>query len=236
MSAAAEVEASSAPEKPRHYGFSALLTGFTRVWRAPAAIWAAILVNALAQALLIWPDPVASASLVFLLLALASLVVALLAAAVITASALETVTGRASLGTSGARARRNLGGFSAWFVLLLLALLIGTMLYTVPGVVVAVVTPYVLLAAMDGHSNAILADLRAIASRPGRWLVTALLMGLVVAISWLLAAVVMFFVTGPPAAFVMWVWFGFLFAWFQCTWAAVFRSTEVGRLPLESVE
>lgn len=233
MSAAIETPSAPTPQKPRHYGFSVLVTGFVRVWRAPLAMWTAIVGNAVVQALLVWNDPVASLSPAFLLLALVSLLAALAASAVMTAAALETVPGRAGIRQVIARVRRHAGMFTLWFVALLVALLLGSLLYSVPALLIAAATPYLLLAAMDGHTNALAADLRAIGSRPGRWIVTALLMGLVIALSWLIAAVVMFFLTGPPAAFVVWVWFGFLFAWFQSSWASVFRSTEVGHLPLE---
>jgi hypothetical protein len=228
---AVDVETPAAAERPRHYGFSVLLTGFARVWRAPLVMWAAVLVNAVLQAVLVWTDPVPEFSIVFLLLAAASFVVFLVAAALVTSAALETVTGRVRFGVALGRARRNAGPFTVWFVLLLVALALGTALYTIPAIVIAFATPFVLLAAMDGHRNALAADLRAIGSRIGRWLLTAVLMAVVVAVSSLLAAVSGYFISGVASAFIVWVWFGFLFCWFQCSWAALFRSTDVGRGP-----
>lgn len=212
----------------RWYGFSALLTGLARLGRAPLAFLVAIVANAAVQAVLVLPGTVPGTSVLSWLLALVSLAALVLAAALATAAGLGAVTGRMSLGASVASAARHLGRFALWCVLLSVAVTLGLALFTVPGLLVAAVTPYVLLAASDGRGNALVTDLRAIAQRPGRWLATALIMGAVLLVSWLVSALSGFFVGGAVSAFVSWLWFGFLFCWFTCAWAVVYRSTPVG--------
>lgn len=212
----------------RWYGFSAILTGLLRLGRAPLAFLVAIVGNAAVQAALVLPGTVPGTSVLSWVLALVSFAVLVLAAALATAAGLGAVTGRMPLRRAMAAAAGHLGRFTLWCLLLSVAVTVGLALYTLPGLVVAAITPYVLLAASDGRGNALVTDLRAIAQRPGRWLLTALLMGGVLLVSWLVSALSGFFVGGAVSSFVSWVWFGFLFSWFTCAWATVYRSTAVG--------
>ena len=221
-------DAGTAPE--RHYGFSALLSGFARMWRGWRVIVPVVLLNALAQALLVLPDPVPGRSWSFLLLAVVSFLVLAFAMALVTSSALSAAVGPVTWGRVVDRLAQHGGAFMAWFALVLAAIAVGLVLWVVPGWLVAMLTVYVLLAALDGRGRGALgADLRAIGSRWGRWLITALLMGVVVAVSWLLAAFSAFFITGAISAFITWTWFGLLASWFQTTWACLYRSTPAGR-------
>lgn len=224
----APVPGGAAVPVTRWYGVSAILTGLTRLGRAPLAFLLAVVGNAALQALLVLPGTVPGTSVLSWLLALVSFAVLVLAAALATAAALGAVTGTMRLGASVAAAVRRLGRFALWCLLLSVAVTVGLALFTVPGLLVAAVTPYVLLAASDGRGNPLVTDLRAIAQRPGRWLVTALLMGVVLLLSWLVSALSGFFVGGAVSAFVSWLWFGFLFCWFTCAWATVYRSTAAG--------
>lgn len=222
-----DVAAPAAPAPERHYGFSALLSGFARMWRGWKVVLPVVLVNAAVQGLLIVGDPVPARSLSFAVLAAVSFVVIALSFALVTSSALEAVDGRVTWSRAVDRVQEHGGAFLLWFVALLLAMAVGFVLRVVPGLLVVLVTPYLLLAVLAGR-GALGANFRAIGARWGRWLVTALLMGVVVSLSWVFAALSAFFVTGWPSAVICWVWFGLLAAWFQTTWALVFRSTPAG--------
>jgi len=202
-----------------------VITGFARIWRAPAVLWLTVLVNAVLQALLVLPNPQPGSSPAFIALTTASAVVAIVALAIVTTVALLTADGRVSV-RGGLRATwERFPRLSLWEVVLLLALLVGTALWVVPGVIVAALTPYLLLAVADGATgrSALSANVAAIRRHPGRWLVMVAVMALVIAVSWLLAGVSAFFVGGAPSSFLTWLWFGVLAIWFQCSWAAVYR-------------
>jgi MFS family permease len=217
-----------APELPRRYGFSSLLTGLGRMWRGWAVVLPVVLINALVQALLVKGDPVATTDPAFLLLALLSFLALAAAYAFVASAALDSVDGKVTWGSVGARVGRRLVPYLIWLVVLIAVLGVGLALNVIPGILVAVLTPYLLLAALDGHGNAIGANVSAIGSRLGRWLVTALLMVVIVAVGWLVAGLVSFFVGGLVGAVVVWVGFGLLASWLLTTWASIFRSTRVG--------
>jgi hypothetical protein len=223
----AEVETVPAAAE-RHYGWSVLVAGLhgaARGWRVVVPV---VLVNAGVQALLVVPNPVPGQSWTAAVLAVLSFVALLVTAALLTASALEAVHGPVHWSASLRRARRHAGWFALWTVVWVGAGALGLMLWTWPGLLWLALTPYLLIAASDGHRNALLADLRAIAARPGRWLITTVLVVTVCVVGWLAAVATGFFGGAVLDAALTWFWFGVLGAWFLAAWAALYRSTPVG--------
>lgn len=224
MSADVEVR----PDVARHYGWSVLvagLRGLVRGWRVVVPV---VLLNAAVQALLVWPNPVPGQSWTAGVLAALSFLALLVTAALLTASALESVLGPVHWGAVLTRARRSAGRFALWTAVWVAVGAVGLMLWTWPGLLWLALTPYLLLAASDGRRNALGADLRAIAARPGRWLLTTVLLVVVCSLAWF-AAVAAGFFGGPVLdAALTWFWLGLLGSWFLAAWAALYRSTPVG--------
>jgi hypothetical protein len=114
----------------------------------------------------------------------------------------------------------------AWSLGLVLVAILGFSLFVVPGFVVLALTPYLLLAVIDGSRNPVAANFRTIGARWGRWLVTVVLMGVICFVMWFLSALDGFFVTGAPGAIIAWLVLGLVSAWFTCAWALVYRSVN----------
>ena len=221
-------------EVERHYGWSVLvagLRGLVRGWRVVVPV---VLGNAAAQALLVWPNPVPGQSWWSYAAGAVSYLVLLVVGALLVASALLSVHGAVHWGPSVAHARRSAGWFALWASVWVAVGALGLTLWTWPGLLWLALTPYLLLAASDGRRNALAADVRTILARPGRWVVTTLVVGVVTWPAWLSGVVTGFFVGGPLGSAWTWLWFGLLGAWLLASWSALYRSTAVGALPAAS--
>ena len=215
--------------KPKEYGFSVLATGFARMWRGFVPGIVAVALNAVIQAVLVSGDPViGEGGFGVYLLALISGIVILLTSAVLTATALESVRGKAGIGAVMSRMTGNIGLYAAWMVGLWAVSLIGYLLFTIPGIIIIALTPFLAVAAMDGQGNALAANLKAISARPIRWGITIIITGIIGGILWLLSAMNAFFITGVVATFIAVFVVGFVGWWFQTAWACLYRSTPVG--------
>ena len=226
----AETDVVVVEDSERYYRHSVLVAGLRGLGRAWLPLLVAVVVNALVQALLTKPSEPTPTDWGFIALGVISLVVLLVAFAVITAAALEAVVGRVSFSLVLSRIAAHWVLFTVWTVLVVAAVMLGLLVYIVPGILVAFLTVFVTFAAMDGHADALLTNLRAIASRPGRWLITGVIMALFVSGAWLVAALSGFFIGGVVGSLVVWVVFGLFAAWFQCAWAALYRSTPAGSI------
>jgi hypothetical protein len=227
--ASTETVDTEVPAKQKEYGFSVLVTGFARMWRGfvPGAL--AVLLNATIQAALVREDPViGEGGFEVYLLAILSGVALLLTSAILTATALESVRGRAGIKDVTSRTLSNIAGYTVWSVGLWAVAMIGFLLFTIPGIIILALTPFVTVAAMDGQGNALAANLKAISARPIRWAITIIVVGAIAAILWLLSAVNAFFITGVVASFAAVLVIGFVVWWLQTSWACLYRSTPVG--------
>lgn len=215
---------------PQYYRFSALISGFARMWRAWRVTGPVIVVNAVIQALLIIPSTGGTFSTpVFLLTAFASAVVMLAAAAVVVAGSLQSPTGTVTWAATLERIRGNLLPFVLWTVALFLVVLVGLSFGTWPGLLLAAIFPYLLIAAMAGDRNAVGANFRVIAARPFRWAITMLIIGVIAALIWLGFALLWFFVPGVVGAIVASL-VGGLLTWWWCTaLACVYLSVRTGQ-------
>ena len=212
------------PQQPRHYGFSVLLSGFARMWRAwlPAII--VIVANAVAQALFVMTNPQVSWEPTFILLLIGSILVFLVTGAVLTAGAFESVTQRVPVGLAFSRANRHFWLYSIWVILQTVVVLIGTAFYRWPGVLLAWLTVFIPIAAIDGQRNALGANFRAIWSHPFRWIITGIIIAVFLVFGFLFGALNGFFIGGVVGSFVATLVAGFFAWWWLTAWACLYRS------------
>jgi len=214
------------PPAPSLYRVSVLATGFGRMWRAWTIVIPVIVVNAAVQGLLLLPGVLPYLTVPFIVVALLSLVVLVLSFTLVATAMLGATTGRVGWAdvTTGLGRRYLL--VLAWAAGLLVVVLIGVSLYVVPGLIVIALTPYLLLAVVDGQRNPIAVNFRTIGARWGRWAITVIVMGVLCFGIWFLSVADGFFVTGAPGAIVGWLAIGLIAAWFTCAWALVYRSVN----------
>ncbi len=208
------------------YRVSALASALVRMWRGWAVIVPVVIVNAILQALLIWTDPTPGDGAVPVLLALASALVFIVAYGLAAATALHVADGRVGWPMAIMALKDRAGGYALSVVGLLIVIAIGLALYGLPGLLVVAVTPFVLLAALDGQPNVLGSNFRTIARRPWRWLVTTGITGLIVILGSFINGFTAFFIRGSAASLVVWIISGLVLAWFTTAWALIYRNAH----------
>jgi hypothetical protein len=206
------------------YRVSALASAFVRMWRGWSVIVPVVVVNALLQAAIIWPDPTPGWNAEAIVLALLSGVVFLVAYGLVGATALRVADGRVGWGQAIGLLRANGWRYAAWAVALGVVTAVGLAVYTVPGLLVLAVTPFLALAAIDGRSNPLAENFGVLGRRFWRWLVTVVITGLVVLVGSLGSGLFTFFVRGSVASLAVWLVAGLVLAWFTTAWALIYRS------------
>ena len=208
------------------YRVSVLVTGFARMWRAWRVLLPVVIVNAVVQGILLLSGVLPYLTIVFVLTALLSFVILVTSFGLIAAALLQAVEGPVSAGAAIDTLRARTWPLLAWSLGLVLVAIAGFALYVVPGFIVLALTPYLLLAVVDGKRNPLAINFRTLGARWGRWLVTVVLMGVICFVMWFLSALDGFFVTGAPGAMIAWLVLGLVSAWFTCAWALVYRSVN----------
>lgn len=209
------------------YRVSALLTALRVMWRSSGPCLAAIIVTALIQAGLMYLNTPSGFTPGFLLAFAVSAIAALGLYAVLSAGALRAVD--AGGPSVLARVRAGLGHFTVWTALQWLVILAVSTVNVLLIPLVALLTPYLPLAAMDRRANALGANFRAIGQRPGRWAVTGLLLLIGGVVLFLLSIANTLFVQGTPAALLFWLGIGLVAWWLLTTWALIWRGTPTGQ-------
>jgi hypothetical protein len=217
---------STTAEQAPLYRVSVLATGLARMWRAWRVLFPVVVVNALVQGILLLSGVLPYLTIIFVLTALLSFVILVASFGLIAAAMLQAVEGPVSAGAAIDTLRERTWPLLAWSLGLVLVAIAGFALYVVPGFVILALTPYLLLAVIDGQRNPIAVNFRTIGARWGRWLITVLVMGVICFVMWFLAALDGFFVTGAPGAIIAWLALGLVSAWFTCAWALVYRSVN----------
>ena len=217
---------STAAEQAPLYRVSALATGFARMWRAWRVLLPVVVVNALVQGILLLSGVLPYLTIVFALTALLSFVILVASFGLIAAAMLQATEGAVSAGAAVDTLRDRTWPLLAWSLGLVLVVIAGFALYLVPGFIVLALSPYLLLAVMDGERNPIAVNVRTIGARWGRWLITVIAMGVVCFGMWFLSALDGFFVTGAPGAIIAWLVLGMVASWFICAWALIYRSVN----------
>lgn len=208
------------------YRVSVLATGFARMWRAWRLLLPVVIVNALVQGILLLSGVLPYLTIVFVFTALLSFVILVASFGLIAAAMLQAAEGPVSAGVAIDILRARTWPLLAWSLGLVLVAIAGFALYVVPGFIVLALTPYLLLAVIDGQRNPLATNFKTIGARWGRWLITVVLMGVICFIMWFLSALDGFFVTGAPGAIIAWLVLGLVSAWFTCAWALVYRSVN----------
>lgn len=210
---------------PKLYRVSALASGFVRMWRGWQVIVPLIVVNALIQGLLVRSETWVTDDALRTVLALFSAIVALKSFVVISEVALQAANGPVTWVTIFPALRKATWRGMLWGALLLVVIAVGFALCTVPGILMAAVTPFVVIAAVAGERNPLVANFRTITRRFSRWLITAVITGVAIAIGYLGSGFVMFFLRGMLGAFLVWLAAGFVAAWFITAWTLIYRSS-----------
>ncbi len=211
------------------YRRSALAAAALRMWRGWSVIIPVVIANAGLQAILAWPGIRTDDDAILILLALVSAAGFIVSLGFVTASALLVSDGR--VGWSRALGVMRPQGllYSVWAIALGAAVIVGLAFYTVPALLVVALTPFLLLAALDGRRNALGANFRTIGRRFWRWLVTVVVVAVGVLLGWVLAGLTGFFLRGALASLVVWLVAGFAIAWITTAWAVIYRSAWADR-------
>jgi len=208
------------------YRVSVLGVGFARMWRGWKVILPVIVINAVLQALLVLLNVAPYLTALFVLVAVISFMILVKAYNFVAAAMLQAATGPVDVRS----VYRNLWSrywlLLAWSVGLAVVVLIGLSLYVVPGFLVLALTPYLLLAVVDGQRNPLAVNFRTIGARWGRWLITVIAMGVVLFVAWFFAALDGFFITGAPGAFIGWIVLGVIATWFISAWSLIYRTVN----------
>lgn len=208
------------------YRVSVLATGLARMWRAWRVLLPVVIINALVQGLLLLPGLQPYLTIPFILVSLLSFIVLVASFGLVAAAMLQAVEGSVSVSEAASTLRSRALPLLAWSLALVLVATLAFALFVVPGFIVLALTPYLLLAVVDGRRNPVAVNFRTIAARWGRWLVTVVVMGVLCFGLWFLSALDGFFVTGAPGAIIAWLALGFVSAWFICAWALIYRSVN----------
>lgn len=206
------------------YRFSALASSFVRMWRGWSVVLIVVIVNALLQALLIWPPFTYESGVWTTISAIIGGIVMWIAYGLVAANALTVAEGKVSLREAFSTLRSNLSRYLVWSIVWFVAVAVGMALYVVPGVVVIAITPFLALAALDGQRNPLKVNFQVLGRRWGRWLITTVIVVLVLTLAWNISGFTAFFLRGPLATTVIWIVGGWLLAWFLTAYGLIYRS------------
>lgn len=211
-------------QAPTSYKFSALIRALLIMWRTSGPALAVILINTLVQAFLIWLNTQSGFSFAFFIAWLVSGVSVMALYAVLTSCALSAVDRD---GTSViARVKANAGPFVGWAALQWLLVLLVTMIQPLLLLLVAALTPFLPIAAMDGQRNAIGVNFGTLGRKVLRWFITSVILIVAGFVYFLLSAVNVFFIKGTPAAVFFWLVIGLIAWWTLTAWALVYRAAR----------
>lgn len=198
-----------------------------RTWESGRVFFTVTVINAAIQALLILPTPIFGVdTALFVTLAVVSYVVLLAAFTLIMGAALDSGTGATTLRRSYARMRPRLVPFLATTTGWTVAVIIALLFWTLPGFMLLALTPFVVLAAADGSERPVRANFRAIKHRFWRYLAVLLVTIILLFVMFVGATALTFFVGGSIAAFLTWLYLGFVGSWLISGWALLWRSTR----------
>ncbi len=222
------------PTKPLHYRFSVLVTAVGRFFRGFVPFVVVILVNAVIQTALIAAfDPEPGWSAVFILTLIVSFVVLVGSFYLLNLTALGVATGKVSLTSIVPRGVEQWGRFVLWSVVMYLLVLVGLIVNTTLALVVLLIFPFVTLAAADDKKNPLAINFRVIGGRPIRYIITAIILGVILVLSNVFTSVNGFFIGGWQAALITWLYWGVFASWTLAALALIYRSTLAGAVDTE---
>lgn len=207
------------------YRVSALGSAAIRMWRGWSVLVPVIVVDAIVQALLAIP-PYTYGSVAVPLTAIGSALMFLVAYGIVIAAALEVTEGRVTWSRTWVRVRTHGLRYAIWAALLALVAIVGFAVFTVPGVIVLALTPFLLPAALDGAPNPLSTNFTTIRRRVWRWLVTVIIAGVLLVVGIVAAGFTTFFTRGALAALIVWLIGGLLIAWLTVAWTLIYRDAR----------
>ncbi len=201
---------------------SALIRAARVMWATAPVALGAIAANAAAQGALTYLDTPSGLSPAFLIAFVVSAAIALGTYGVLTAAALTSAQGlgRAVLD----RLRAGWPAFVVWALAQWLVMLAVSLVSVYLILPVAVLTPFLPLAAMAGQRHALRTNFVTIRASLGRWLLTSLALSALAVLLYLLAVANTLFVHGTWAAVFFWLVTGVLAWWVLTAWALIRAS------------
>lgn len=195
-----------------------------------------IALNAIVQALLVLARDSNTSGALNILLAVLSAAAVILAAGLVLAGLQQMPVKPVSWTTALATLKGHGPRFAVWTVALVIVAQFAFSWWIWPGLIVLAATPYLLIAALSGERNPLVANFRAIAAHPIRWLVLSLVVVIFGTLSYLLSAVTVFFVRGFAASALVWFAAGYLVAWVTGAFTLLFKSFEQRALTTTAAE
>ena len=211
-----------AEPQPATYRFSVLFKALAVMWRTAGPALLFIVINTVVQAVLTWLDVQSGVSFGFLIAFVVSALSALVLYSVLTSCALSAVDGDRTSVLS--RAKTNFGRFTGWALLQWLLILVVSLFQPALVLLVAALTPFLPIAAMDGQRNSLGANFRTLGRKWGRWLLTSVILIVAGLVFFLLSALNTFFIMGTPAAIFFWFIIGLISWWLLTAWTLVYRA------------
>ncbi|MFM9134309.1 MAG: hypothetical protein ACKOT0_02545 [bacterium] len=209
------------------YRVSALATALVRMWRAWSVILLVSLADAIIQVALVLAARSATSYAVFLLLAAVSYLGLVLSFGLVCRALLDSLDGRpVALRELMRETGRRFPALLAWSLAIVALATLGLLLYVVPGLIVLALFPYLLIAVVDAKANPLAVNFRTIAARWGRWIITAVIVGVIAFGIWLAAALDTFFLRTMPGLLAAWVLIGLVASWVICAWLLIYRGVN----------
>lgn len=208
------------------YRISVLAYALQRMWRCWRILVPVVIVNAIIQALLVWPDVQVTAWLPLIGLAIVSALSFMVSYGLVAAAALRVPDGTVRVGQIAPALRASALRYSLWALALFVVTVVGLAVFVIPGVVVLAITPFVLLAVIDGQRNPLATNFRVIGQQFWRWLSVTMFCTALIGVGTFLVGLTNFFVRGPAAAFAVWIVAGFVLSWFVTAWGLIYRRAN----------
>lgn len=177
-----------------------------------------VVINALIQPLLLIADPTPALTWAIWPLAVVSLLAVVVSVILIVAAISLQSNREFTWGDLLARLKSRIIPMLAYTIGWLLVLLLGFSLWIVPGLVILAITPYLLIAVLEGSGNPIKSNFRAIRAGISRWLFLLVASALLIGLSWVGSALLAFFFPPFLGGFLTWLIFGFIGAFVVKMW------------------
>ena len=177
-----------------------------------------VVVNALIQPLLLIADPTPALTWAIWPLAAVSLLAVVASVTLIVAAISLQPTGEFTWSDLLVRLKSRIVPMLAYTIGWLLLILLGFSLWIVPGLVVLAMTPYLLIAVVEGSGNPIKSNFQAIRTAIPRWILLLVASALLIGLSWVGSALLAFFFPQLLGGFLTWLIFGFIGAFVVKMW------------------
>ena len=167
-----------------------------------------IVINALIQPLLIMTDPTPALTWSIWPLAAISLLSLTITSMVVVSAVCLRTTGKYSFKDLTSRLRSRLLPVLLYSIGWLVLMILGLSLWVIPGLVLLAVTPYLLIAVIEGSRNPITSNFHAIRVGVLRWILLLIASAFLVGMTWVASAFMAFFLPPFMGSALTWIAFG----------------------------